>query len=327
MTVGQTARDAFAIAAAILALPSCGLPQIASPDSQSQRLPATSVVRRTSWMSPDAKAIDLIYVLGSTNSSEPAIYVYSYPKGKLEGTIVDGLDRPSAECVDKAGDVFVPNYDSSKILEYPHGATTPSVTYDDYPFAPYGCAVDPVTGELAVANLTNFSAGNGDIAFFKPPHLKSRLHISDVKITEMEACAYDVKGDLYLYGLNYSTWEFGMLRAGRHYIIGLGLSPKPTYPGNIYWDDTDLVIADGGKGEIIRYAISGQTGTKVGSTTLKDNSQIQYFWIAHPNVLAPLFRQPDIGFYKYPAGGSPFKVITDVYDFDSIVVSNANTSR
>src|SRR5580692_2579193 len=51
-----------------------------------------------SWMSPSAKKSALLYV---SDAGSGDVYVYSYPKGKLTGTLT-GFNFPEGECADKA---------------------------------------------------------------------------------------------------------------------------------------------------------------------------------------------------------------------------------
>ncbi|MGB8907824.1 MAG: hypothetical protein WCC84_03655 [Candidatus Cybelea sp.] len=51
---------------------------------------------RTSWMAPDARRKDLLYISDETGD----VYVFSYPRGELKGTLT-GFADPQGECVDK----------------------------------------------------------------------------------------------------------------------------------------------------------------------------------------------------------------------------------
>lgn len=101
----------------------------------------------SSWMAPDVQTQDLLYV---TNTK--TVTVYSYPKGKLEGTLRVGY-LPHGECVDKKGDVFVTNLDNAQIVEYAHGGKKPILVLHSPSSDPAGCAIDPTTGDLAVSSL------------------------------------------------------------------------------------------------------------------------------------------------------------------------------
>lgn len=105
-----------------------------------------------SWMLPEAKNNDLLYV---SDLLAQVVYIYTYRGHKLVGTLT-GFFNPEGLCVDKAGDVYVTNDTSEgvhQITEYAHGATTPLRTLNDPQGRANGCSVDPKTGDLAVANF------------------------------------------------------------------------------------------------------------------------------------------------------------------------------
>jgi hypothetical protein len=62
-----------------------------------------------SWMLPNAKKKDLLYISDSFPYGSNDVFVYSYPKGKLVGKLT-GFNEPSGNCVDKAGNVFITNF-------------------------------------------------------------------------------------------------------------------------------------------------------------------------------------------------------------------------
>jgi hypothetical protein len=129
------------VASAMLA--GCGgsQPPIGAPQS---RAVATHADRSGSWMLPEAKSEDLLYI-----SDYYGVHVFSYPKGQYVGDINAfgyGL------CSDRAGDVFVADAPNRQLYEYRHGSTKRLQTlYDNYvDFNPINCSVDPTTGNLAV---------------------------------------------------------------------------------------------------------------------------------------------------------------------------------
>jgi hypothetical protein len=77
--------------------------------------------RGASWTMPEAKTEDLLYI-----SNAYTVTVYSYPKGKLVGTLRHFL-RPLGECSDQTGDVFIAN-GAGQIFEYAHGGKKPFAT-------------------------------------------------------------------------------------------------------------------------------------------------------------------------------------------------------
>ena len=94
------------VGAALLA--GCGgsQPPIGAPGPMPQR-PAigTHVGRSGSWMLPQATSEDLLYI----STLGPDVYVYSYPAGKLVGTLNCNFSFTVEECSDTDGNVFITN--------------------------------------------------------------------------------------------------------------------------------------------------------------------------------------------------------------------------
>src|SRR5579863_6185791 len=134
MKISNFGRHAFGVCAAIVMLSGCsGSPVPINPSSAM----TTHRDRGNSWMAPDAGNQDLLYI---SDLSTYDVYVYSYPKGKLEGRLT-GFGGPEGECVDKTGHVFIANFSASNILEYAHGGASPVATLSDPGYYPVGCSV------------------------------------------------------------------------------------------------------------------------------------------------------------------------------------------
>jgi hypothetical protein len=138
-TVGASA------AAAILAACNGGVSQLAptatSGVPSTVRNGGTVVVhssRGRSWMDPSAKTGSLLYV---TDAGTNTVVVYSYPKFKIVGTLT-GFTNPQGDCVDKANNVWIANTQTSQLIEYAHGGTTPIATLDDPNQYPVGCSFE-----------------------------------------------------------------------------------------------------------------------------------------------------------------------------------------
>ena len=77
--------------------------------------------RASSWMLPEAKRQDLLYV---SDLEAQEVFIYAYRGKKLVGTL-GGFFNPEGLCVDKKGDVWVTNDTSEgnhQVIEYAHGA-------------------------------------------------------------------------------------------------------------------------------------------------------------------------------------------------------------
>jgi hypothetical protein len=142
-------RFALGIGVAAALLSACGAsqPPIGAPGAMPQSLgTSTHLMRRPSWMAPDATRKNLLYISDvGTND----VYVYESLSLKLAGTLT-GFSEPQGECSDAAGNVWITNTNMSQIIEYAHGGTTPIATLSDPYEFPVGCAVDPRSGNLAV---------------------------------------------------------------------------------------------------------------------------------------------------------------------------------
>lgn len=268
--------------------------------------------RGRSWMAPDAKTNDLLYISSNTNGN---VYVYSYPYDKLKGTLT-GFSSPAGECVGKSGHVFITS--KSGILEYAHGGTTPIATLKDAGLA-QGCSVDPKTGDLAVTNYsaTSNSKAQGNVAIYKDA--KGRpTYRADSKIYHESFCGYDNAGNLFVDGVDSSFLvKLSEIPSGRTSFENITLKQTIRGAGGVQWDGKHLAVGNNteGPGTIYQFAINGQKGTKVGSTPLNDSGGAIQFWIEQANVIVPEPFANDVGIWAYPAGGSAKKTITGGFDF------------
>src|ERR1700678_2232910 len=113
-------RNALTRCVAVALLAGCGgsQPPIGALGAMLQTSASATHADGRSWMLPEAKSEDLMYI---TNAY--TVTVYSYPKGKLVGTLRHFL-RPLGECVDQTGNVFIAN-GAGQVFEYAHGGKKP----------------------------------------------------------------------------------------------------------------------------------------------------------------------------------------------------------
>jgi DNA-binding beta-propeller fold protein YncE len=283
--------------------------------------------RSRSWMAPDAKSADLLYI---SDAESGDLYVYSYPQAKLKGTLT-GLDGPEGECVDKAGNVFVANTGETEILEYAHGGTTPKATFGDSGYYPVGCAVDPTTGNLAVTNICQEEYGqcvaDGDLLIYAGKHTKS---YSDPLIAEYYFCGYDPTGNLYVDGLYNSNFAFGELPHHTSSFTTITLDTFVYQPGGVQWDGKYVAIGneDLNNNAIYEFSISGSQGklARPGGTPLDGATLVGQFWIQGKVVVGPnRGGSGSVMFWKYPGGGSPTKVLHAFSSPIGAAVSMANS--
>ncbi len=255
---------------------------------------------QSSWMAPDAKSKDLLYVANTTYGIGQ-VYVYSYPQGRLEGELA-GASPADGLCSDKYGDVFVP--EGSSILEFRHGDTEPIAALSD----PYGgadyCAIDPVTGNLAVSpTVVIYSHAAGTGIEYKGGNLYGNL-----------SCTYDNKGNLFINGYAYdgsagpAYAQMGLveLRKNRSRFTSIEF-PVLTHVGTIQWAGDRLAVGASQPPVIGRYRIVGKTAElALPFIFLHRNGDIGQFSIQGSTLVVPRLGvggrlgQTGVYFYGYP---------------------------
>jgi hypothetical protein len=281
-----------------------------------------------SWMSPDTKDTDLIYISDSA-TYDIYVYVYSFSHHlRLIGTLTD-QNNPAGLCVDHKGDVFVTQLYGHQIVEYKHGGTTPINTLSDPGYEPGACSVDPKTGNLAVANIVSdeFTQGNlvvypkakGNPITYSPPGGASGNWFS------VNTVGYDSLGqNAYFAGTCDGAFCAGVLPTGSSGTENLTLNVTPKSPGTVQVGEYGYVTFDDqSDGTLYGYTFEGTVGTERTSTMLSGSSDVDGSWImywlskpplelAHTYVIAPQQNGADVLLYNYRNGASPFATLTGV---------------
>jgi hypothetical protein len=306
---------------AFAALAACGAPQTSTTPPVQQNAPsAQNAGREQSWMLPEAKSEDLLYV-----ANVYTITVYSYPRGKLVGTL-QNFYTPYGECVDKTGDVYITDGKFGKIYEYAHGGTKPIHTVNDPSYRAYGCAIDPTTGNLAVANYSDNSARSGNVAIYRKARGFPKSYVG-YGFYYYYYLGYDPKGNLYVDGLfgSYGDgFEFGELRKGGGKINPILLGQSIAGPGGIQWDGKYVALGDSAGAAIYQYTFAGSKATLQGTTHLTGaGDPVGQFGIVGSRVVTAnqFFSGSAVLVYPYPSGGAATKTITNgvFYPFSAVV--------
>jgi hypothetical protein len=194
---------------------------------------ATHADRSGSWMLPEAKSEDLLYVTNLSNAT-----VYSYPQGKLMGVLEDFPAGPGSDCVDEQRDVYIT--DGGSVFEYAHGRSKPLRIL----FGAAGagsCAVDPTTGDLATAG--GIASSYGGVEVFKnasaPP-----IYYSDPEFRDYYFCAYDNKGNLFVDGMSarHNRFILAEFPNGGDTLQTIKLHQYIHWPGSVPWHDKYLAV-------------------------------------------------------------------------------------
>jgi hypothetical protein len=333
--------------AAVVMLAGCGgsQPPIGAPGAMPQTSAiARHVERGKSWMLPGAKITDLLYVSNSLGTG--GLLVFSYPKGELVGEVAVPSEDPVGLCSDGAGNVFATTaglVSQSYIYEYAHAGTKPIATLTD-PGEANGCAIDPVTGNLAVTNVSSVggSMGSyGDVAIF--PHAEGKPSTYyDASITSYDYCAYDGKGNLYVdgHGAFTSTATIGELPSGSGVFSDITLT-EDIEPISMQWTGGSLLVSSlthvqskHGPQPIYEIRVSGSSGVVSGPLLLHSPRDVNpygpvQFWLQGHTLIGPDRNRGGNGllnFWHYPAGGWPKKIIRrpgHAFGLYGVTMSNA----
>lgn len=246
-------------------------------------------------MLTEARSSDLLYVANGNGT----VTTYTYPQGRLVGTLF-GFDTPEGECVDSSGNVFITVHDLSKIFEYAHGAKKPRKKLSDVGYNPTSCSIDPGTGNLAVAadpdNVAVYADAKGS---------PKRYTLSG----SYPYCGYDDKGNLFVAGPSSGTTVYELTKGSSYFKKVTVYGSHAT--GAVQWDGKYLAIGNGGGSsngmDVYRFAITGYKAKQKGTVNLL-GSTTSVFWIQGSSIIA-LNDHANIGIWKYPAGGYPYKIV------------------
>jgi hypothetical protein len=297
-------RGAIGWCAAAAALVGCGgLPaQVALPGSASSGTAPLSFSRFSAQATQS-----LLYVSNVTNDT---VTVYDYPSGKRTQTL-HSSKWPEGECTDTAGNIWIADDGSSRLVEYAHGGTKPIATVQDPGNYPYGCSVDAKTGNLAVTNVaTTYGEPVGSLSIYQGAKGAPKTYFSG-KFYRYYYCGYDPNGNLFVDGINRSSaFEFAELPSGKSRLTSISLNQSVGSPGDVEWDGNHVAIGDASASTIYQVSVSGSSGTVVGTTTLANGGNAGQFFIDGNQVIAGVTGTPNkFGLWKYPAGGSPTTVL------------------
>jgi hypothetical protein len=277
---------------------------VQSPPVVSQ--PATRIDSSGSWMAPSAVRQNLLYV----SDSKGSVTVFSYPGFKRVG-VLQGFKSPAGLCSDpRNGDVYVVDTNSLDLFKYRHGATKPVKTLSMFGYFPFGCAVDPTSGNIAVASYSAQPSGPGALSIFRRGAFFP-TNYTDPAFNAYFFCSYDDHGNIFVDGADANSYhtEFAELPQGSTTFKAIRLDKVIGFPGGVQWDGTYMAVADAMSRILYRFKISGSRGKSVGALRFKaDRSTLLHeFWIQGRAIAMPygtVSREVrSVGRWPYPSGG------------------------
>jgi hypothetical protein len=304
-------RQGLGIYAAVALLGGCGGgPQLGSnliqPNAPQTRANLALIDRGAgthaalgrSWMTPNLARKDLLYVSNFYGSD---ILVFTYPGGKLVGTLT-GVPDPQGECAStSSGDWWVAAED--EMLEYGHGGTTPIATLSGVSGS---CAIDQKTGDLAIITsdgIIVYPSGSGS----------GTSYCAGMSSGYFDA--YDDRGDLFIDAVTQGdTYGLVELPKGSSTCENITLSQRLEFPGGLQWYDKYLAVGDQEAHVIYHFAIHGRNAKEIDTTELDGSSDVVQFYIQKPYVVAADAGNENAEMWKYPAGGPVFKTLQGEFD-------------
>ncbi|HEY6487206.1 MAG TPA: hypothetical protein VIX83_12550 [Candidatus Cybelea sp.] len=269
--------------------------------------PSSAPIVPATTLAPAQRAISkvgpLLYVVG-----QKAVYVLDFPSGQLRATI---QEQGYAACSDKKGNVFVAG--DHGLDEFSHGGTAP-IAHLVLPYTTNGCSFDPTTQTLAATS-------GGYVAIFHQEQNPAVMYSSGFSASE---CGYDATGNLYVDGYAYpNVFSFAVEPHAKRnfYQVSLPAGMNAT-AGQVQWDGSYVTI-ESGVGQtnalkIYRLSVSDTFKAKLAGTVTLSLPSIDpaLSWIhsATSQIIVPYeigysSNTSSLGYWKYPAGGSPVKTM------------------
>ncbi|MBV9103318.1 MAG: hypothetical protein JO060_06980 [Candidatus Eremiobacteraeota bacterium] len=254
--------------------------------------------RSVPWAFSAAHRSSLLYVGTGDN-----VYMLSYPAGVIIGALnVPGYDI----CSDPEGNVFVPRTAIDEVSEYAHGFPSPRATLhvDDQPL---GCAVDPVTRNLAV---TLEGSGASGVAVF-PNAKEPAQYYDDTAVYQYGLCGYDGAGNLFVDGTGTGN-VLAELPKGASTFENFALNGDFDPFGSVEWDGRFMTLTNPSTKKIYRIQLLKSRVKIAGTTALRGwhdaySGHWPYVqtWLRDDTFFAQGTSNGAIGLWRYPVGGSP----------------------
>ncbi|MBV9232935.1 MAG: hypothetical protein JO030_02735 [Candidatus Eremiobacteraeota bacterium] len=277
----------------------------------------------------------LIYVSEWRIGKPGIVSVFDYQTKQHVHTL-SGFNQPTGQCVDAAGDIWIPQADGQSVTEYPHGEWTPIKTLHTSGRA-FGCTVSP-SGDLAVGNFDVGSAP-GSIQVFKNASEPAQQYRCP-GFGYYDVPGYDGHGNLYVETIvDLRTGQTGVceLPAGGTALKPVTLNVTLNSTGSVMWDGKYITLTENNYqrtyGTAIYQATESPSGnlTVVGTTVLTDrlgrpSGGRQPFILGNENTPKNMHQarivvglsaspsgDPVMAYWKYPAGGKPIELFSSRY--------------
>jgi hypothetical protein len=189
-------------------------------------------------------------------------------------------------------------------------------------YYPSSCAVDPVTGDLAVTNLGygDYGSRTANLVIFKHAKGKPKPYVIS-SIYYYYECGYDSGGNLVINGSSrLGVVAYAIMKHGKTSLQTLTLDQDLKFPGGIQWDGEHWAIGDQNS-TIYQIEIKGDKGSTVGTTKLDLDDAVYQFAIFGDRIVAPEYSTGQAQVFKYPKGGPALATISKLHLPQGVAIS------
>jgi hypothetical protein len=263
------------------------------------------------------KSSTLLYVLQGAHAA--SVEFVTFPQGKPVGTLPT-YGYPTALCSDASGNVWVPFDTGGKVLvaEFAHGGTVPIAKLLAPLTGAHGCAVDPSSGNLAVLSSAGIN-GSGKILVWNHAVGKPASYHTWF---EPFSAAYDDKGNLFVDGLDESTYVLTELPAGARKLHYVAIRHGAVTLGGVQWDGTYVAVEGFRRSDpIYRLKVAGFKAEVVQTVQLRAVPYEASFWTNGSTIVATQRDTKHVGVWTYPTGGAPTERLNGFHDATGVVIS------
>jgi sugar lactone lactonase YvrE len=250
------------------------------------------------WTDPEKAASKTVLLVGG---SENNLYIVAYPSGKPLHTLT-GFDEPQGTCSDGNGHFWIANTGNADVIEYSSDGANLGTVSDANNY-PVGCAYDPKTGDLAVANIITTSDGPGNVAIYSKAKGSPKIYTAASLQKIYFAAFAGSSGTLVVDGENSSSdVAIASFNGGKFHEITLK-GETIEFPGALAWSTKlrSMNIGDQDSSAIYHFDLDGKV---TGTTT----TEAPGMYVVFGGTLLSAATD-GLEVYDYPAGGSPKRLI------------------